>query len=84
MYSIVLKQSSGPTLSSSLEERLGKAKSSNVASSIPECSSKLSNFAYYSHKMEENLLLQSSSFKPLKIGIIIAAQIHYTAKGLNT
>jgi hypothetical protein len=42
MYYVVLKQSSGPTPSGSLKERLGKAKSSNVASSIPEYSSKLS------------------------------------------
>jgi len=43
MYYVVLIQSSGPTLSGYLEERLGKAKSSDVASSIPECSLKLSN-----------------------------------------
>jgi len=42
MYNVVLKQSSGPTPSDSLEERLGKAKSSDVAPSIPEYSSKLS------------------------------------------
>jgi len=36
MYNVVLKQSSGPTPSDSLEERLGKAKSSDVAPSIPE------------------------------------------------
>jgi len=42
MYYVVLKQSSGPTPSGSLEERLGKAKSSDVASSIPEYSSQLS------------------------------------------
>jgi hypothetical protein len=34
-----LKQSSGPTPSDSLEERLGKTKSSDVVSSIPEYSS---------------------------------------------
>jgi hypothetical protein len=36
-----LKQSSGPTLLGSLEERFRKAKSSDVASSIPENSFKL-------------------------------------------
>jgi hypothetical protein len=46
MYSIVLKQSSGPTPSGSLEERIGKAKSSDVASSIPE---------YYSELFKLNL-----------------------------
>jgi hypothetical protein len=45
MYTIVLTQSSGPTPSDSLEERLGKAKSSDVASSIPECSSELSKLS---------------------------------------
>jgi hypothetical protein len=45
MYSIVFTQSSGPTPSGSLEERLGKAKSSDVASSIPEYSSKLSKLS---------------------------------------
>ena len=44
MYYVVLKQSSGPTPSGSLEERFGKAKSSDVASSIPECSFNLSAF----------------------------------------
>jgi len=34
----VLKQSSGPTLSDSLEVWLRKAKSSDVAQSIPQCS----------------------------------------------
>ncbi len=45
MYTIVLTQSSGPTPSDSLEERIGKAKSSDVASSIPECSSQLSSLS---------------------------------------
>ncbi len=40
MYNVVLIQSSGPTLSGSLKERLVKAKSSDVASSIPEFYSK--------------------------------------------
>jgi hypothetical protein len=34
----VLKQSSRPTLSASLQVWLGKAKSSDVAQSIPQCS----------------------------------------------
>jgi len=50
MYYIVLTQSSGPTPSGSIKERLGKAKSSDVASSIPEYSSQLSKLSLFHTK----------------------------------
>ena len=45
----VLKQSSGPTPSDSLEERLGKAKSSDVAQFIPQCSNLFNLLLQYHH-----------------------------------
>jgi len=61
----VLKQSSRPTLSASLQVWLGKAKSSDVAQSIPQCSL-FFGFMLLCHHGFGNAYLLQKNFAPSK------------------